>query len=136
MGQPLEADAIASIEADFTQSDFSLISMQDTGATIFDEIRFGTAFVDVVPGGTPNTPLSITEIAYSKDPKNVILGWNSIPGAAYIIKYSTDLVNWDNDLDDGIISDGDTTSRSFSLSDFGLDSLPMVYFRVERDDTN
>ncbi|MDA7635513.1 hypothetical protein OAP08_05435 [Akkermansiaceae bacterium] len=136
MGEPLEADAIASIEADFKQSDFSLISMQDTGATIFDEIRFGTAFVDVVPGGNPNTPLSITEIAYSKDTKNVILGWNSTPGAAYIIKYSNDLVNWDNDLDDGITSDGDTTSRTFTLSDFGLDSLPMVFFRVERDDTN
>jgi hypothetical protein len=66
----------------------------------------------------------------------VILGWNSIPGAAYIIKYSNDLVNWDNDLDDGITSDGDTTSRTFTLSDFGLDSLPMVFFRVERDDTN
>jgi hypothetical protein len=66
----------------------------------------------------------------------VILGWNSVPEAAYIIRHSTDLVNWHNDLDDGITSDGDTTSRRFSVSDFSLDSQSMVFFRVERDNTN
>lgn len=44
---PAEGDAIASLSADFDQSNFDTISLWDTGATLYDEIRFGNTYADV-----------------------------------------------------------------------------------------
>ncbi|YCM42777.1 PEP-CTERM sorting domain-containing protein [Verrucomicrobiaceae bacterium 227] len=60
--EPLEGDAIASLTADFDQSNFDTISLWDTGATIYDEIRFGNDFVDVT--GVPE-PSAIALLAFS-----------------------------------------------------------------------
>ena len=53
-GVPAEGDAIASLSADFDQSNFDTVSLWDTGSTIYDEIRFGTTFADVVPVPEPS----------------------------------------------------------------------------------
>ena len=132
--EPAEEDAIAALTADFTQTEFDVISLQDTGSTIFDEIRFGTTFVDVAPGVAPVLPLSITAFDYSAETGEVSLTWNSTPGASYIARYSTDLAGWDNDLEDGIpASDGESTTQVFQLSDFGLESEPQIFFRIEAE---
>ena len=132
--EPAEADAIATITADFSQSEFDVISIQDTGSTIFDEIRFGTTFIDVAPGVAPVVPLSITAIDYSAETGEVSLTWNSLPGTSYIARYSTDLLDWDNDLEDGIpAGDGESTTQVFLLSDFGLEAEARIFFRIEAE---
>ncbi|MFT6862140.1 MAG: hypothetical protein ACJAVK_000695 [Akkermansiaceae bacterium] len=132
--EPAEADAIATITADFAQADFDVISLQDTGATIFDEIRFGTTFIDVAPGVAPVLPLSITAFDYSTETGEISLSWNSLLGVSYIVRYSTDLQDWDNDIEDGIpADDGESTTKSFFLSDFGLDSETPIFFRIEAE---
>ena len=64
----------------------------------------------------------------------VALTWNSSAGTNYIVRYSTDLINWGNDLDDGIpADDGDVTTRTFDLAEFGLDGESRIFFRVEEE---
>ncbi len=47
--EPAEEEAIASIiDVDLDQSAFNAVAVWDTNNTIFDEIRFGTTFLDVV----------------------------------------------------------------------------------------
>jgi len=130
--EPSEEDAIATIEADFDQSNFTLISMQDTGSTIFDEIRFGTSYSDVAPLGTPDTPLLISDFTYAPDTGDVSLTWASIPGTTYIVSYTFDLNDWDNDIDDGVpAGDEASTSFSFNLGELELGDNDSLYFRVE-----
>jgi hypothetical protein len=63
---------------------------------------------------------------------SVTLTWNSTEAATYAVKYSTDLENWDFDLDDGIIGEvGETTSATFDLSEFGIENETKLFFRVE-----
>jgi hypothetical protein len=129
--EPAEVDAIASLSADFDQSNFSLISLQDTGSVIYDEIRFGTSFSDVTAGASA-APFAISQIDYSEADNMVELTWDSREGESYAVKYSTDLVNWDGDLDDGVDADlGETTTRDFDLS--GIEAEGELFFRVERN---
>ncbi|MEO1836402.1 MAG: PEP-CTERM sorting domain-containing protein [Akkermansiaceae bacterium] len=46
--EPALGDAIATLSADFDQSNFNTIGLWDTGASLFDEIRFGTSYADVI----------------------------------------------------------------------------------------
>ncbi len=79
----------------------------------------------------PGKPLAITAIDYSPGNGEVTLTWNSIEGAVYDIKYSTDLIDWDPDIEDSVEADaGETTTRTFDISD--LDLPEKVYFRVEK----
>ena len=76
--------------------------------------------------------LQVTEIVFNPVADTLTLTWNSSPGQVYAVKYSTDLENWDADLDDGIdADDGTTTSVEFNLSEAGLQDLPRAFFRVE-----
>ena len=130
--EPVDGDAIASLEADFDQSNFSLLSLQDTGATIFDEIRFGTTFSDVAPGAGPIVPLTISEFDYSPATRQVSLTWNSKPGKFYIIKYSSDMVDWTSDIDDSAAADaGEFTTKVYNLGAVFGEAPTKVFFRVE-----
>ena len=132
--EPADADAIASLKADFDQSNFSLLSLQDTGSTIFDEIRFGTTFPDVAPGAGPIIPLSITEFDFTPSTKEISLTWNSKPGMTYTIRYSTNMRDWSSDLDDGVSADeGELTTRLFDLTGILGENDTKVFFRVEEE---
>ncbi len=85
--EPAEEEAIATLTADFDQSNLDVISLWDTGSTIYDEIRFGTNFVDVV-GAQASGPLTLN-IAPSGP--GFSLSWNSQDGQAYDLVSSTDL---------------------------------------------
>jgi len=130
-GEPAEGDAIATLTADFDQSNFTQLSLQDTGSTIYDEIRFGTTFSDVAPGAGPSIPLEITDIDYSS--LGVLtLSWNSKPGTTYAIRYSTDMIDWTSDIDDGVLADeGESTTGSYDLGNLVGDLRPKMFFRVE-----
>ena len=136
--EPDEADAIASDTFDFTleaQQSLDVLNFSDTQVGYVDEIRVGTTFGDVVGGAVVEAvPLAITNITYTGESDEVAFTWNSTPGASYIVRYSTDLVDWDNDLEDGIpASDGTETTKSFNLADFGLENQTKIFFRVETE---
>ena len=129
--EPAEGDAIASLTADFDQANFDTIALQDTGSTIYDEIRFGTSFSDVTGG--PKVPFVITDFDYDPDTNVISLTWNSRPGEIYIAKYSPDMSNWDGDLEDGIVADdGEQTTWTYDLGLLGLDSPEVLFFRMEK----
>ena len=86
--------------------------------------------------GASSSSFAITEIAYALDDAQnptVTLTWNSIPDRVYVVKYSTDLIDWGSDLDDGVVGDaGESTTRTFNLSDIPeLDDETKVFFRIE-----
>ena len=79
----------------------------------------------------PGQSLAIKSIDYNPGDGEISLTWNSRKGDVYAVKYSTDLINWDSDIDDGVEADeGESTTRIFDISDLGL--LERGYFRVEK----
>ena len=85
--EPAEEDAIATLVADFDQSNFNVISLWDTGSTIYDELRFGTNFVDVV-GPAASGPLTLNIAPNGTD---FAFTWNSQDGQPYDLVSSLDL---------------------------------------------
>ncbi|MEJ6567291.1 MAG: DNRLRE domain-containing protein [Akkermansiaceae bacterium] len=95
--------------------------------------------------GTPGTvinfiqvrevsPKKITVEDVSVDQANgtVTLTWNSTAGDTFGLFYSLDLINFDNEIDDSIGADLETTtSHTFNLSDFGLENEAKVFFKVQ-----
>jgi hypothetical protein len=138
--EPDEADALAMDDTfDFdlaTQQSLDILNFSDTQVGYVDEIRIGTTFGDVTNGASPPAGLAITDITYidSNETNEVALTWNSKARATYIVRYSTNLVNWDTDLEDGITGDdGSATTRTFNLSEFGLEGETKLFFRVEEE---
>jgi hypothetical protein len=81
----------------------------------------------------PDVELAITAFDFAEGSDEFSLTWNSIEGASYAVKYSTDLISWDSDLDDSVVGDaGESTTRTFNVTDLiGVDGGP-VFFRVEQ----
>ncbi len=74
----------------------------------------------------------ITKIAFDPEANSLSLTWNSTPGTTYAVKYSTDLTNWDSDLDDGVpADDGESTTVEFDLTETDFGDLTKAFFRVE-----
>lgn len=77
-------------------------------------------------------PLEITAMAYSSGDSMLTLTWNSREGALYALKFSTDLKDWDSDIEDGIIGDaGSTTTKTFDLSEAAPAGVENLFFRIE-----
>ncbi|MEJ6643772.1 MAG: LamG domain-containing protein [Akkermansiaceae bacterium] len=82
-------------------------------------------------GLSAGKPLAISAIDYSPGAGELSLSWDSREGEIYAVKYSTDLINWDSDVEDSVLADaGESTTRVFDLSDLSLPEK--VYFRVEK----
>ena len=85
--------------------------------------------------GAPSVELKITNVEYTANVEGttVSLTWNSSPGRLYALRYSTDLENWDFELDDGVVGDdGDNTTFTFDLDEFPeLIGESQAFFRVE-----
>ena len=97
-----------------------------TSWVVFDDVTLetGAAFIP---------PFLITEFDYSPEDQMVTLTWPSSEGANYAVKVSTDLTNWDGDLDDGVEADaGETTTRSFSVAGLASEGGEL-FFRIERN---
>ena len=65
--------------------------------------------------GTIGTPIEfkITSIVYDAGADEITLVWNSRDNRAYTVVYSSDMVEFVNDVDDGIPSGGETTTFTF-----------------------
>ena len=74
----------------------------------------------------------VTSIGYLPDTDEVSLTWNSVGGVSYVVKYSFDLIDWDNSLGDVITAGaGVATSRTFNLPSGGPSDASRLFFRVE-----
>lgn len=61
----------------------------------------------------PVEPLKISEVVFDPDTERMTLTWNSREGKTYTLFTSTDLINFDEDLNDSIPSGGDVTTYEF-----------------------
>jgi hypothetical protein len=78
-----------------------------------------------------SSPLTITGVSYSPGDKMATLTWTSSPGEIFTIKYSNDMTNWDNELEDSINADpGAKTTGTFDVT--GLEAEGNLFFRVEK----
>ena len=101
----------------------------------YDEIRVATTFDDAVNATVAGAAqdFTITSIDYSAEGKMLTLTWNSQPGERYVVKYSTDLIDWDADIEDDVPAGiGETTTATFELAGFVGDQERAYYFRVEK----
>ncbi|MDE0571724.1 MAG: hypothetical protein OSB44_13655, partial [Verrucomicrobiales bacterium] len=78
------------------------------------------------PGG--GTALQFTNIDYNSEDGNFTLEWTSKPNKTYALYYSMDLSDWEADIDDSIVSEGETTSYSFEHPE-GTEARK-IFFRV------
>ena len=78
------------------------------------------------PGG--GTILEFTNINYSLENSTFTLEWASKPNKTYSLFYSTDLSDWEADIDDSITSQGEITSYTFENPE-GNDAKK-IFFRV------
>lgn len=79
----------------------------------------------------PTSQLTITNISYSADSRMVTLTWTSSPGEIFAVKYSDDMTNWDNELEDSIdAEDGSITTMTFDITELSADNK--LFFRVEK----
>jgi len=63
---------------------------------------------------SPPVPFIITNISHDPDTGATSVEWNSRPNATYAVDSSDDMTNW-SELDDGVESEGETTSYSETL---------------------
>ena len=115
---------------------FTATAAQATGQTlgIYLEVTSGTQveWDNVRLNAEVSAPFAITKIIVSPDSESVELTWTSKPGEEFIVKYSTDMTNWDADLDDGVIADaGDSTNRTYGIAGIAGEG-GKLFFRVEK----
>ena len=78
------------------------------------------------PGG--GTILKFTNINYTLENDTFTLEWASKPNKTYSLFYSTDLSDWEADIDDSIFSEGKKTSYTFENPE-GIETRK-IFFRV------
>ena len=89
-----------------------------------------TIVLDDAGNGMAGNPGGFLILSISRDETGTTIVWDSAPGVSYIVQFSTDLVDWSEELDDNVVSQGATTS--FKDSDAGRLALPAGYYRVLR----
>lgn len=93
--------------------------------TLEGEFAFLNA-VDFILGNT-GPGISIENIDYDQVNEEITLTWTSTDNATYGVFFSTDLINFDADVDDAVPSGGAITSFTFSHPSVGA---PKLFFRV------
>ena len=90
----------------------------------FSEIQF-----DGLPGS--GKALEIKSVLYDRDADTLTLWWVSEPGQTYTLFYSSDLTDWEVDVDDSILSGGDITS--FGPFEVINPASTTGFYRVQRN---
>ena len=85
---------------------------------------------------TSPSSLTITNITVDRDNDTATLTWDSKEGSIYSAFFSTDMINWDGEIDDSIeAGPGSSTSLTIGLSSFGLENEGKVFFRIQLQPT-
>lgn len=94
----------------------------------------GFQIVEISEVEPPTGAPEISAVSYDASGTMLSLTWSSNSSETYAIKYSTDMVNWEGELDDGVDgAAGETTTQLFDLSETTeLDGVDRVFFRVEK----
>ena len=77
----------------------------------------------VIPG--KGVPLQVTGFGMNGEPVTASITWTSSPGEFYAIESSADLRQWE-EIDDGILSQGQSTTYDFQLTG----GLKKVFYRI------
>ena len=77
-------------------------------------------------------PFRITEFTYDPDTEMFSITWTAQVGARYGIYLSTDLRNWDGDVDDSILADAEIFTYEFA-NPLPVNPAGRIYFRVEQN---
>ncbi|MFP6873553.1 MAG: hypothetical protein VCA55_08580, partial [Verrucomicrobiales bacterium] len=109
----------------FPEGDYFVVLLLNDGYTIEQgPIRF-----KVSQAG--RTRFQVTEISYDQATEQVTITWTSSPNRTYAVFYSDDgKFNFNADVDDSVVSAGDTTSLTFSNPVPGAQRL---FFRVSEN---
>ena len=97
--------------------------------------RFDNLIVEVNTSSAVS--VNITDIKYAPETSEVTLTWPKTNSPSYTVKYSTDLIDWSNELDDEVLSDsdekpGDPSQITVTFSLFeGIKNQKYLFFRVE-----
>ena len=150
LDQRLGASAFPGIVINDGSNDVNFASLGDVDVadgnlqiTVDDSVTGGgdiTTFIfaDAVAIGpvdslVPLAGFRIRELDYSPGDHMVTLTWDSRAGEVYQVVYSSDLITWRGDLDDGIVPDaGETTTRTLNLEPAGIAGEDRLFFRVEK----
>ncbi|MEN8782733.1 MAG: LamG-like jellyroll fold domain-containing protein [Akkermansiaceae bacterium] len=87
-----------------------------------------TIVLDDAGNGMVASPASFQITDIVRDETGTLLTWSSVPGASYTIQYSTDLVDWSDEVIDGLDSQGDTTT--FQDTSPARLNEPVGFYRV------
>lgn len=92
-------------------------------------------------GSGPVVDLAITGLVYDQEGGSLTLTWRNTGAASYIVKYSTDLTNFDSDIGDGLTAaedenpdEADTITLTFDLAEAGISASDRLFVRVEAED--
>ena len=93
--------------------------------------RLRSITLEVIAETQPS--FAITEIGIEGDA--LTLTWDSRAGETYTVNFSTDLLDWNGELDDLVQADpeSDQTTVEFDLTSASLEGEEAVFFRVERN---
>ncbi len=75
----------------------------------------------------PTAPLLITDFSYDPETQEISMTWNSRKNRSYSVFSSTDLFDFDNELNDSVVSEGESTTYTFQNQQPELEKL---FFRV------
>ena len=111
--------------APLPEGDYFVVLLLNDGYTI----EQGPVRFKVSQGG--RVPLKVTGVSYDQANQQVTLTWTSSPNKTYAVFYSDDgKLSFDADVDDSVVSAGDTTSLTFANPSPGARKL---FFRVSEN---
>lgn len=87
-----------------------------------------------VVSSQPSIPFEITGVSYASESNEVTLDWTSNPGEIFTVRFSEDLQDWTNALDDAYpaAEEGNSTTATFDLTGLPVDGSKL-FFRVEKE---
>ncbi|MGC6426282.1 MAG: LamG domain-containing protein [Akkermansiaceae bacterium] len=122
------------------QSSYSNVQLDDIG--IWNYALTEAEIQSLANGESPLTGVATPEITAVEfiAPHQVRLTWDAQAGQMFALNFSTDLVDWDGEIndsiepstDDVVPGDGNRITLEIDLSSYGLESQDKIFFRVSQ----
>ena len=119
---------------DGTIDDFAIFNLKPSDAQIA-ALAAGVSPIDVLNVVATPPSTDFIDAAYTRDGDILTLIFDSSKGAAYLIKYSFDLENFENEL--AVVPgslDSTETTFTIDLRDIGIENEKRVFFLIELDE--
>jgi hypothetical protein len=122
-----------SAQAVVDQDTLNILSFGQSQVAIetIDEIRLGDTFADVTTGlPEPPQPLEVTAISYEPAGEQITLTWKSNPGENYGLYWSTDLLDFANNIDPAIPAADPGIRTTWGPFASPVPGAPRLFFQV------